>query len=84
MGLVAQQLFVLKDDSGQTCALIPTITGLTDAVKHKLKDLKIETICSRLQNSGIIEPNIEEILSHVLILQKVIGDGKIDDLNKKT
>jgi hypothetical protein len=73
----------VKDESGQTCALIPAVVGLTDNVKEKLEDLKIEAICSRLRNSSTTEPNIEEILSHVRLLQQVVGGGNIDNLNKK-
>lgn len=73
----------VKDESGKICALIPAITGLTENVKKKLKGLKIEIICNRLQNSGTIQPNIEEILSHVRILRQVVGNGKIDNLKKE-
>lgn len=73
----------VKDNNGQTCSLIPAVNGLTDNVKEKLKDLKIEVICNRLRNSGTREPNIEEILSHIRILQQVVGNGKIDNLKKE-
>lgn len=73
---------VKTDDSEQTEALIPDIAGLTKIVREKLKDLNIETICARLNKSSSRETNIEEILSHVRILQQVVGDSKIDDLNR--
>jgi hypothetical protein len=72
---------ICTDNNG--CALIPAISGLTDIVKESLKDLKIETICKRLQNSNTKEPNIEDILSHVRILQQVVGAGQIDNLYEK-
>lgn len=73
---------IKNGDGEQTEALIPDVTGLTNIVKDKLKDHNIEAVCTRLNKTNSREPNIEEILSHVRLLQQVIGDSKIDELSK--
>lgn len=67
--------------------LIPAVKELTSVVRQSLEKsdefrTSLGAINERLVSSGIGEPNIEQILSHVRSLIDVVGVGEIDGLSK--
>lgn len=77
-------------DGDTTKPLIPDIDGLTKNIVAKFADKPEEelkngfsAVITRLKASGITNPNIEEILSHIRALQYVVGTGNIDGLSKE-
>lgn len=74
-------------DGNQTNPLIPDIRGLTKEVREKIEGngkfkTAVVTILRRLAETGIKEPNIEQILTHVRALGEIIGNSTIDGLSK--
>jgi hypothetical protein len=70
-----------------TKALIPDIRGLTDAVNDRLgkSDPHKSNYAALLNrfNGGVPKnPTIEDILTHIRVLQDVVRDGSIDGLDK--
>jgi len=77
----------LPSGDDKTVPLIPDIAGLTTQVRMKIEandkyKAAFTIIQKRLSDSGIAEPNIEQILTHVRALIDVIGKGGIDGLSK--
>jgi len=65
------------------CPLIPDIRGLTDMVKEQLiGNTSFETLLSQFSNDQRQNPNIEELLSHVRLLGRVVGSGDARGLTK--
>ena len=74
-------------DGKNTKPLIPDIKELTNHVFTTLGasiDYKksIGVIIERLNDSGIANPNIEDILSHIRAMHDVAGNSSIDGLSK--
>ena len=72
---------------GGTDPLIPDIANLTAIVRDKVEgDAKhgatFAGITKRLKDSGIGNPNIEEILTHIRALVDVVAGSNIDGLTK--
>ena len=79
----------IPNGTGTTDPLIPDIAGLTTQVRTKIEAADkykagFATILKRLSDSGITQPNIEQILTHVRALVDVIGGGDIGGLSKTT
>ena len=67
--------------------LIPDIGGLTKKVKETIEGLDdhkdgFATILKRINPTGTLEPNIEQVLSYIRALNDVVGDGNIDGLTE--
>ena len=62
--------------------LIQDIVGLTKIVCETLKGKGIERIKNRISVPKLKDPTIEDILSHVRLLIEVVGNDKINELNK--
>jgi len=76
--------YSIKDESNKP--LIPDIKGLTEAVKERLNSKGCKDhwgiIYSQLEEDGLAEPNIEDILSRVRGLKEYVGIGTVRGLNK--
>jgi hypothetical protein len=75
-------------DGSNTKPLIPDILGLTGEVAKAITtsggDLmkNFQLTIKRLNDIGIDNPNIEEILSHIRTLKEIVGTSIIDGLSK--
>ncbi len=72
-------------DTDGTKRLIPNIDGLTKHVvesfeKHEHKDI-FQTLYSHFKEDGNDTPNIEQILSHIRLLQQVCGASTVRKLS---
>jgi len=72
-------------DSERTRPLIPDIAGLTARVRQVVEEAgafkeSFATVISRLNNTAINDPNVEEILTHIRALADVVGGGEIQGL----
>jgi len=63
--------------------LTPNIAGLTESVISTLKEEGIEKITSRIKKTDGTPITIEDILSHIRDLLKVINDSSIDEIDAK-
>jgi hypothetical protein len=67
--------------------IIPDVAGLTEIILNKLKNDVTPSDCDRLVkqmiDDGIIEPNIEDILSQVRSLRQVAGKGAVREFTKE-
>lgn len=74
-------------DGGSTRPLIPDVSGLTGQVRNALEASApfkngLTTVATRLADSGIARPTIEDILSHIRQVAEIVGNSKIDGLSK--
>jgi len=72
-----------------TIPLIPDIAGLTESVRNKIESSDghktgFAAVLKRLAESGVTNPNVEQVLTHIRSLCEVIGNGSIDGLSKAT
>ena len=77
----------VPDGSG-TKPLIPDISGLTLHIStafNAIDDVALKTgfgtVISHVKEGGKPDPNIEDILSHIRLLQDVVGAREIDGLS---
>lgn len=63
--------------------LTPNIAGLTESVIRNLKKDGIEKITKRIEKTGLTSITIEDILSHIRDLLKVINASSIDGIDAK-
>lgn len=65
----------------KTIPLIPDISGITKIVCSKIKASalkeKFDIILTHFKEDGILQPNIEEILTHIRSLHQVAGNKEI-------
>lgn len=74
-------------DGDGTKPLIPAIRELTADVKKKLGESEdhkdsFNAILQRFTEGELADPTIEDILSHIRVLQEVVRDGDIHGLSK--
>lgn len=71
----------IPTDGGGTNALIPDVRGLTDHVKAALvSDVSFKNICDQFVEDGKTEATIEDMLSRVRLLARVVGNGSVRGL----
>jgi hypothetical protein len=85
LGAGAPMAIRVANGTGTTLPLIPDITDMTKQIQEVLsKDSTLggflKTICSNISNGGLLNPNIEEILTHIRSLRQVAGDGEVRGL----
>lgn len=69
---------------GSTVPLIPDIAGLTDVVIQRLAGTEgCQVLLRQFTEDGITKPNVEQILSHVRNMLRVVGSRSICGLNRK-
>lgn len=69
-------LSVRENVSGAIRPIIPDIRGLTDLVRAKLAaDAAFLTVEEHFKEDGRPDPNFEDMLSHVRLLRRVVGNG---------
>jgi len=75
------------DASTNTKPLIPDILGLTNKIQEEIESTDhkkaLATIMKRISGNSSIKVNIEDILSHIRLLQEVVGNSTIDGLSLK-
>lgn len=66
----------VPDSSGETKPLIPDLAGLTSLVAAKLaNDENFKTLVQQFVDDGRTNYTIEELLSHVRLMRRVVGSG---------
>lgn len=69
-------------DGNKNDRLIQDIAGLTKIICNSLSDKNIDKIVDRIQLPDGNTVTIEDILSHVRLLNEVVGEGNIDKFTK--
>lgn len=73
----------IPDSSGGTVALIPDVRGLTDHVRTSLSaDSVFKNVCEQFIEDGNPEATIEDMLSRVRLLGRVVGNGNVRGLTQ--
>lgn len=73
----------IDDRDGATKALIPDIKGLTALVKESLAaNVHFQAICTQFVEDGNADATIEDMLSRIRLLARVVGNGKFIGLSK--
>ncbi len=71
----------VKNQTGNIVPLIPDIRGLTSTVREELKeDQYFKIILKQFIDDGRSDPTVEDVLSHVRLLARVAGNGKVRGL----
>ncbi len=73
---------------GGTGPLIPDIAGLTSAVAKKIRGGPngdaYDKLVNHFNEDGVVNPNIEQILTHIRALLTVVGNASVRDLDAPT
>ncbi|MDD2754425.1 MAG: SIR2 family protein [Methanothrix sp.] len=80
-------LSIQVSDGKDTKPLIPEIAGLTKQVKKTLdsnKEIKdvAQKAWERVTGRGIVDPTVEDVLSHIRTLKSLCGNSGIDDFSE--
>jgi len=76
-----------RDENGKkiTDPLIPDVAGLTSIITKQLsssdptKPSHSDKLVRQMQEDGLANPNIEDMLSHIRALKQVVGKGTVRD-----
>ena len=73
------------DEAGNNVPLIPDVRGLTIRIAHNLSaDEAFKKIVDQFIEDGIIDPTIEDMLSRVRLLSRVVGKGEARGLSRES
>jgi SIR2-like domain len=83
LGAGCPQAVRVINDSGKNIPIIPDVTGLTNHIKETLKDdPAFSKLLSHFTEDGKNNFTIEDLLSHVRLLSRVVGKGDARGIDK--
>jgi hypothetical protein len=75
----------VPNPAGTTDPLIPDVAGLTAAIKHELcVDTNFVSLLKQFTDDGRTTYTIEDLLSHVRLLRRIVGAGDARGLDAKS
>lgn len=75
----------VPNSSGSTDPLIPDVVGLTSAVKAALHgDSDFQILLKQFEEDGRTSHTIEDLLSHVRLMRRIVGKGSARGLSAKS
>ncbi len=75
----------VNDAAGANIPLIPDVRGLTVRIANNLSaDASFKNIVEQFREDGIVDPTIEDMLSRVRLLARVVGKGEARGLSRES